>query len=181
VEFFEPVNVRQPKFGRERNPVPWEDGFGQTVFSDVNLARGPDGMLMMRNLIVFPRVMTFAVVALLRNPLVEGPGTLSDNCVTFSSYEEQSVATGIVLLGLRFSDGTEFRNLNKPGSAGHLENLGGGGSDSIAEYEFFAPLPPPGDVEVWTAWPAAQIQETRTVLDGGQIAQTASALHPPWH
>ena len=45
---------------------------------------------------------------------------------------------------------------------------------------FGAPLPPPGDLEVWVAWPAAQIPETRKLWDSSLIRETATALQPPW-
>jgi hypothetical protein len=75
VAFFESADTPAPRFDPERMPLPWEDGLGQTVFTDVILAKGSDGLLMLRNLIAFPKVMTLSVVALFRNPLVQGPGT----------------------------------------------------------------------------------------------------------
>jgi len=89
-------------------------------------------------------------------------------------------STGIVLFGLRFSDGSCYRNLDERGSAGHLGGLQGGSRGFTGYRDFWAPLPPPGDLELWAAWPAAQIAETRTVLDGSLIGDSAAALRPPW-
>jgi hypothetical protein len=181
VAFFEPVNAPFPRFDEYGIPLPWEEGLGQTVFKDVVLAKGIDGLLMLRSLIAFPRVMTLTIVALFRNPLVKGDGTLGDNCPTFSpQVSGEPLGTGIVLIGLRFSDGTRLRNLDDRGSVGNLEGLGGCGFGFTAQYEFFTLLPPPGELELWTAWPAAGIPETRILLDATQIVKAAGALEPPW-
>jgi hypothetical protein len=182
VAFFEPLSPRSPRFNSQRRPLPWEEGLGRTVFSDVTLGHGPDGMLIMRNLIAFPHVTTLAVVALFRNALVDGRGTRGHNCPTFDPRFSagESIGTGIVLIGLRFSDGTELRNLDERGSAGHLGGLGGRGGSFTGHYEFVAPMPPEGELELWAAWPAAQIPETRTVLDASLIREAAAGLHPPW-
>jgi hypothetical protein len=181
VAFFEPVNTPPPRFDRERTPLPWEEGLGQTVFNDVVLARGADGLLMLRSLIAFPKVMTLSVVALLRLPLVQGPGTRGHNSPRFGhSISDESLGTGIVLFGLCFSDGSCYRNLDERGSAGHLGGLRGGNRGFTGDGDFWAPLPPPGELEVWVAWPAAQIPETRTLLDASLIRETAAALRPPW-
>jgi hypothetical protein len=181
VAFFEPVNTPPPNFDLERTPLPWEEDLGQTVFNDVDLARGPLGAILLRSLIVFPKVMTLSVVALFRHPLVQGPGTRGDNSPTFGhSPLDASLGTGVVLFGLRFSDGTCYRNLDERGSAGHLGGLQGGSRGFTGYREFWAPLPPPSELELWAAWPAAQITETRTVLDASLIAEKADALQSPW-
>lgn len=179
--FFEPLKTPPANFDRERIPNPWEEGLGQTVFSDVDLARGAHGALLLRSLIVFPKVMTLSVVALLRHPLVQGPGTRGHNSPTFGhSFSDAPLGTGVVLVGLRFSDGSCYRNLDERGSAGHLGGLQGGSRGFTGYKDFWAPLPPPSELEVWVAWPAAQIPETRTVLDASLIRETAAALEPPW-
>jgi hypothetical protein len=95
VAFFEPVNPSPPRFDRERTPMPWEEGLGQTVYEDVVLAKGADGLVMLRSLIAFPKVMTLSVVALFRNPLVQGSGTRGDNSPTFGhSISDESLGRG---------------------------------------------------------------------------------------
>lgn len=179
--FFEPIEVAAPEFAEEGRPLPWDDGLGRTVFTDVNLAHGSDGAILLRNLIAFPTVMTLAVVALFRRPLVHGPGTRGNNHPTFSEpMGVGSVGTGVVLFGLRFNDGTTFRNLDDKSSQGRLRGLGGGGRAFTGFYDFWAPLPPSGDMEIWVAWPAAGISETRTLLDGTRVTDAASALAAPW-
>lgn len=161
--------------------MPWQEGLGKTVFTDVSLGEGPEGALLLRNVIAFPKVMTLSVVALLRHPLVDGPGTRGHNSPTFGRWiTDDSISTGVVMFGLRFSDGTCYRNLDARGSAGHLGSLRGSGGSFTGDHEFLAPLPTAGDLEIWAAWPAAQIPETRTVVDASLIRDTAAALSPPW-
>ncbi len=177
--FFEPIAIAAPEFAEERKALPWDDGLGRTVFTDVNLAHSPDGAILLRNLIAYPTVVTLGVVALFRRPLVDGPGTRGNNSPSFSELLG-SVGSGIVLLGVRYSDGTTFRNLDDRSGEGKLRSLRFGGNGVEGSCDFWAPIPPHGDVEVWVAWPAAQIPETRTVLDGSLIRESASALRPPW-
>jgi hypothetical protein len=129
------------------------------------------------NLVTFPTVMTMSVVALFRQPLVDGPGSRGLNSPTFQTMGE--VGTGVVLFGLRFSDGSIHRNLDDRGSKGRLGTRGGSGGGFTGSQEFWAPLPP-GDFEIWVAWPAAGIPETGTVLDGTRVRNTATALTPLW-
>jgi hypothetical protein len=181
VSFFEPVATPPPHFDGERPPLPWQEGLGKTVFSDVVLGEGPDGVLMLRHLVVFPKVMTLWVVALFRHPLVHGPGTRGHTSPSFGRWPgDDFVGTGIVMLGLRFNDETRYRNLDARGSPGRLASLRSGAGAFTGDAEFWAPLPPPGELEVWAAWPAARIAETRTLLDGSRIGDVARSLPPAW-
>ncbi len=36
--FFEPVDAPLPTFDRDRGPTSWEEGFGQTVFNEMEVA-----------------------------------------------------------------------------------------------------------------------------------------------
>jgi hypothetical protein len=181
VAFFEPVDVPPPRFDTQSWAPPWEQGLGMSVFTDVDLARGPDGAVLLRNLVALPTVMTLNVIALFRRPLVHGPGTRGHNSPAFSQLMgDEEVRTGIVLFGLRFSDGSTYRNLDDRGSKGRLQSMGGGGGGFTGFQEFWAPVPPPGDLEIWVTWPAAGIPETRTVLDGTRVRDTAAALTPLW-
>jgi hypothetical protein len=181
VAFFPLVDPPTPNFdGTAADPPPWEDGFGRSVFRDVMLARGSEGAVLLRNVVAYPSVMALSVIARLRHPLVQGPGTRGHNCPTFSNMGEESVKTGIVLFGLRFSDGSSYHNLAKRGSEESLQSLGGGANAYRGEHEFVAGLPPEGDLEIWVAWPAVAIPETRTVLEGAPIREAASSLRSLW-
>jgi hypothetical protein len=182
VSFFEPVTVPAPQFKEEGgNRRPWEEGLGQSVFTDVDLGKGPDGALLLRNLVVYPTVMTLSVVALFRRPLRDGPGTAGHNCPMFSGGRGgREVGTGFVLFGIRFSDASTYRNRVESGSNGRLGTTGGGGGSFIGSQEFWTAIPPPGDFEIWVAWPAGGIPETRTTLDGTRVRETATGLTPLW-
>ena len=150
-------------------------------FTDVELGTGPDGALLLRNLVVYPSVMTLNVLALFRRPLMDGPGTAGHNCPMFwDGRGVTEVGTGFVLFGLRFSDASTYRNRVDSGDSARLGTRGGGGGSVIGTQEFWAPVPPPGDFEIWVAWPAAAIPETRTVLDGTRVHDAATALTPFW-
>ena len=179
--FFEPIEIAAPEFAEESKPLPWDDGLGRIVFTDVNLAHSPDGAILLRNLIAFPTVVTLGVVALFRRPLVDGPGTRGNNSPTFREpLGVESVGSGIVLLGVRYSDGMTFRNLDDRSGEGKLRSLRFSGNGVEGSCDCWAPLPPPGDVEVWVAWPAAGIPETRTILDGTRVSDAAAALESLW-
>jgi hypothetical protein len=138
VAFFESADTPAARFDRERAPLPWEEGLGQTVVTDVILAKGSDGLLMLRNLVAFPKVMTLSVVALFRNPLAQGTSTRGQNSPTFGhSFRDKPFGAGIVLTGLRFGDGSCYRNLDERGSPGHLGGLHGGSRGFTAYRDFF--------------------------------------------
>jgi hypothetical protein len=90
--------------------------------------------------------MTLSVLALFRQPLVDGPGTRGHNSPTFSDGRGvRDVGTGCVLFGLRFSDGSTYRSLDDRSSKGRLGTRGGGGGGFTGYQEFWAPVPRPGD------------------------------------
>ncbi len=121
---------------------------------------------MLRSLVAFPRVMTWPWWHCSGIPLSKDPKHAVMTRPTFGySISDETPGTGIVLLGLCFSDGFSYRNLDERGSAGHLGGLQGGSRAFTGYRDFWAPLPTPGELEVWVAWPAAQIPETRTLLD----------------
>lgn len=47
------------------------------------------------------------------------------------------------------------------------------GPGTMGGLDFRAPLPPPGGLDLWMAWPAARIPETRTMLDGSMLREVA--------
>jgi hypothetical protein len=55
-----------------------------------------------------------------------------------------------------------------------------GTGDSLDQSFWLTPLPPAGPLEVVCSWPAHDIPESRTVLDGAVIAQAASRAEVLW-
>jgi hypothetical protein len=101
VAFFPQIDVPRATFKSEDEPaLPWQQGFGHVVFTDILLAQSPEGTLLLRELIVFPAAMTLAVVAQLRRPLVDGPGTRGHNgpkfrrCPVTATWERDSCSSG---------------------------------------------------------------------------------------
>jgi hypothetical protein len=180
VAFFSPTDMPPPSFKEDcQAVVPWEEGFGKQVMSDVTLARNSDGAVLLRELVAFPSCITLRIVAQLRRPLVDGPGTRGQNSPRMStSPGSDSFGTGFVLFGLRFSDGRCFRNTSKRGSKDHLLGVRGGGSSYRGEHEFTVTVPTEGDLELWVAWPAVGLAETCTTLDAGPIRAVADEQEP---
>ena len=55
-----------------------------------------------------------------------------------------------------------------------------GTGNSLDQSSWLTPLPPAGPLEVVCSWPAHDIPESRTVLDGAVIAQAASRAEVLW-
>jgi hypothetical protein len=175
VAFFPQIDVPRATFKSEDEPpLPWQQGFGHVVFAEILLAQSPEGALLLRELVAFPTAMTLAVVAQLRRPLTDGPGTRGHNHPTFSaSSPDGDPGTGFVPFGLRFSDGSSLDNLSQRGSRDRLLSIRGSGGSRRGEQEFATAIPPEGEVEVWVAWPAAGITEVSTTLDAAPIRRAA--------
>lgn len=180
--FFPPIDLPPPIFKEDDQAVlPWERSFGRQVIADVMLARNPEGAVLLRELVAFQSGITLRVIAQLRRPLVDGPGTRGNNSPRFSaSPGALSLGTGVVLFGLRFSDGRCFCNIGERGSTDHLQGIRGGGSSYRGEHEFAAPVPPEGDLELWVAWPAVALSETCTTLAAAPIRTAAIDQEQLW-
>jgi len=90
------------------------------------------------------------------------------------------------LLGFEFADGRTVTNVDTwpPPVDSDVPTLvpgSGGASTRFADHDFFlSPIPPPGDLIVVCAWPAADVPETRTVLDAGAIVDAARRVIVLW-
>ena len=63
--FFPPISVGAPTFkDSPQDPMPWEQGFGKTAITDVVLAEGREGAVLLRSVIAYPSVMTLVTVPL---------------------------------------------------------------------------------------------------------------------
>jgi hypothetical protein len=89
-----------------------------------------------------------------------------------------------LLLGVEFADGRRCSNLEGPfGSVGGVSLSPGGSSGSPRSASadwYLAPLPPPGELRLYCAWPGAGIEETVTVLDAGPILEAAGRVRELW-
>jgi hypothetical protein len=91
-----------------------------------------------------------------------------------------------MLLGVEFADGRRCIRTPRgqeadPADEPLLLFTGGGGSSGEASAEWFlSPFPPPGDLHLYCAWPAAGIPETTTVISANQLATAARQVQQLW-
>jgi hypothetical protein len=89
-----------------------------------------------------------------------------------------------LLLGVEYADGRRCSNLAGLFGSGNGVSLwpggsSGGGRSASADW-YLSPLPPPGDLRIYCAWPGAGVDETRTVLDASTILEAASRVRELW-
>lgn len=175
------MNVGAASFkANPQDPMPWEQGLGKTVVTDVVLAHGHEGAILLRSVLAYPTVMTFDLIAQLRRPLLDGPGTRGNNAPRLFARANDPPSTGFVLFGLLFSDGSRLFNFSGDEGVGTLKSLRGSGGSYQGQQTFVAPLPPEGRIEVWVAWPAASIPETLTILDADLIRRASDMAGGLW-
>jgi len=91
-----------------------------------------------------------------------------------------------LLIGVEFSDGRRGANLEwqlmsgPPGTPTLWPGGGGGGQRSADASYFLSPLPPPGDLRLVCAWPAAGIDDAVTALPTQQILDAATRVVELW-
>lgn len=85
---------------------------------------------------------------------------------------------GGVLLGMVDADGTVASTL--PGRSG-LRCLGGGPGPAggVVRY-LLQPLPAPGPLAVYLAWPRLAVPETRVELEATAVVEAAARVRPLW-
>jgi hypothetical protein len=117
--------------------------------------------------------MTVDLLAQLRRPLLDGPGTRGNNAPRLSARGNDAPSVGLVLFGLLFSDGSKLLNFGGDEGSGTLHSLRGSAGGYQGEQTYAVSLPPEGRIEAWVAWPAAGIPETLTVLDADLIRRAS--------
>jgi len=104
-----------------------------------------------------------------------------------TTHGEEAAAHERLWLGVEYPDGRTAVNQadNWPQSLTEdrvvLTNGGGhGGTFSYDVQYWLAPLPPPGPLTFICTWPVVNIPETRTVVDGDEIARAATRTEILW-
>ena len=94
-----------------------------------------------------------------------------------------------LLFGVEYADGRRCANLavrpdpnaDGPQDQPRLRPGGGGGGENVASASWFlCPLPPPGALRIYCAWPSAGIAETVTSIDADRILEAASRVRELW-
>lgn len=91
-----------------------------------------------------------------------------------------------VLLGVEFADGRRCLSTPRGQEADPEAELlllpsGGHGGNGVASAEWFlSPLPPPGDLTLYCAWPSAGIVETTTIIAADPLADAAPRVRQLW-
>ena len=91
-----------------------------------------------------------------------------------------------MLLGVEFADGRRCVGLRRgekadPADEPLLLPTGGGGSNAGGSAEWFlSPSPPPGDLNLYCAWPVAGIPETTTIISAEDLLRAARRVQQLW-
>ena len=92
-----------------------------------------------------------------------------------------------LLVGVQFADGRvaaaggdAWESRARPDQPLLTSRGGGGGGRTFDTEYWLTPLPPPGDLVVVCAWPAFDIPETETVLDGDVLRAAADLAVVLW-
>jgi len=154
---------------------------------DVLLGRTDDVAVALTGALAFTTGLEFRIAV--RSRTRQQPGGLIHDIA--GHHQPGPAQRGGLLLGFEFADGATVTNFGAwPGPPGQgsvdegaptLAPGGGGGSDHAADHDLFlAPVPPPGELVVVCAWPALDLPETRTVLNGTLAADAAQRAIVLW-
>jgi hypothetical protein len=91
-----------------------------------------------------------------------------------------------LLIGVMLADGRRCSNVGMPLMAAPEDEPtlwpsgGGGGQRSWTESLFLAPLPPPGELRLFCAWPGLGVAETSVLLPADEILAAAGRVRELW-
>jgi hypothetical protein len=153
------------------------------VAVDALLASSEDLVIFISGMSVYRNGVDFTVEVRARPGRMSG-GSLHEAMVWLGGGENR------LLLGIEFADGRRCTNVPSehppPGGTTaedqpELWSSGSGGRLRTASASWFlSPLPPPGDLRIICAWPAAEIPETVTTLSADTILRAASRARELW-
>ena len=174
----------------EPSPPAWakpEATLGGTVAGETILARGHDAVIGVSGLTAYPNVFSFTLTVVLRRE--DRPGRVLHQAFQGDFFDGEPPAPGFLRLGVQFADGTAVSNLGDDPrlpsatdpTGALLMREGGGGSGRRYEMSYWVwPLPPPGPVTFFCAWPAQGIGESRADVDARLIRDAAARAVPLW-
>lgn len=174
---------------------------GGTVASQIIVAKTDRVAVVITRIVAYPAGfnLNLAVLASVGNRLPDFMPRAAGNAISLgANRSSRGPKQAGFLLGFRFSDGSSIatRKLGHPmAGAGTTDDLarmphppepfvactGGGGHDRRQDWTYWvAPLPPPGPLEVFVQWEAAQLPESTTQLDGASILSAANQATKIW-
>jgi len=185
-----PTPEQREQWRRWMSPPEYE--FPASVGLSVLLGRTDDAAVGLTHLEAFSAGFRFTLAVRVRQPRPQfARGGLH---MLISSHVPPGVEVRLedrLLLGIEYSDGrrastlTDMR-MHAPDAMTDTEQLvlvqqgGGGGTHSVDQSYWVAPLPPEGPVTVVLAWPGFGMPESRTTLDAAAILAAASHSQRLW-
>lgn len=182
--------LRMPWFGRP------EDELGAVVPLGVVVGRSENGVVALRQAIVYSTGLAFDVVAAARGLSDAQSNRLFHEQHLFEEGEEPPPA--FLRIGLELPGGARVSNLGgrlhrrhflkpdkEPEGPVFLEHGGGGGSAGGGNVsmnpEFWLwPIPEPGAIRVSCEWPVVEISLSTVEIEGGELRAAAGRVVPLW-
>jgi hypothetical protein len=194
MSFFEPPPPPPPERERRWAPPLWDRPSEGTLPALVPVGeivhRGDDMVAEIQHLCVYPNGFTINLL-ILGNPHRATAAT--GHLMMLGAGADW--ARRVPRIGVRFADGRTAgrRAAGFPGAFDVAKDEqgiptepivrmagGGGGSGGYHLGVWVYPLPPPGPLEVYVSLPAAGVEETKVVLDGGAVRAAADRARVIW-
>jgi hypothetical protein len=185
-----PTPEQREQWRRRMSPPEYE--FPAGVGLSVLLGRTADAAVGLTHLEAFSTGFRFTLAVRVRQPRPQfARGGLH---MLISSHVHPGIDVRLedrLLLGIEYPDGRRASTLTDtrmrgPGAMTDGEHLvlvqqgGGGGTHSVDQSYWVAPLPPDGPVTVVLAWPGFGMPESQTTLDASAILAAASHSQRLW-
>ncbi len=189
MSFFDQVPPLPERHEPRRDHVtpPWfgpPDGVLPTpLLARAVVVRTDKVLLTMDHFSVFPAGVQFTI-----NLSVRPPASIHDMPWELHGRNASADDPEFLRLGIAFSDGSTWTNLpgpfpsfdEEPTGPVVISQGGGGGENSWSMDQWLWPIPPPGDLTIYAAWPAYGVDETSIVIDATPFAAAAKAAEQIW-
>lgn len=149
---------------------------------DAAIGSSGDLVVFIPSLSVYSNGIAFTVEARGRG----GPGSDDRPVALVDGLLGNAPARDRLLLGVELADGRRCISTPRGQEADPADELlllssGGSGSNGVGSAEWFlSPLPPPGDLRIYCAWPSAGIAETTTVISADALLRAARGVQQLW-
>lgn len=191
--FFEPpepivpleLPPRPPWMGSPDNVV------GGAVPLELVLARTPDAVIVVRNVVAYPEGFELRFVVRLRHPDAPDAWPFDLHGAHRAPYTGGDLPPDLLRFGIQFADGSKATNVGRgpaapagpdqPPPGPVMMPQGGSGGGARWDHDLWVwPLPPPGELHFVCEWPAHSIPFTRTTVDADLIRGAAERAQVLW-